>query len=114
MEAETIIPEQTDSLSSIEKTCENPKCQKLFYTSPNSKKKFCNIDCSARYFALNYYNKVKDKEEYKQKRKDKNRKWIESHRELFNSRMRVYSKNYYHRKKQQNTDAKQQENTTQS
>lgn len=89
-----------DEKSYITKVCGNPKCKKPFQTTSN-KRKFCTPECSARNFALNYYNKIKDEESHKQKRKEGNRKWISTHREEFNSRMRVYAKNYYHRKKDQ-------------
>ena len=111
-----ILPEDKSKLSAsvivMDKICENPRCQKPFQTTSH-KRKFCTPKCSARYFALNYYNKIKDDAGHKLKRKENNKRWIETHRDIFNARMRIYSKSYYHRQKDKKEETKTNDNNNQ-
>ena len=81
------------------KICKNPSC-----TNPiigrEAGSRYCSKGCQVRYNSLKRYNKIKDTEEYKAKRKKYFNKWRSENKEHFNMLMRKYSKEYQTRLRQ--------------
>lgn len=67
------------------------KCENEFEIKGN-RKKFCSEKCRQRYYSLKQYNKVKDTKEYKEKRREYFRKWLDNNREHFNDLVREHNK----------------------
>ena len=70
------------------------RCGKEFESrgSGKLKKKYCSKLCGSRQYAIDYYQKVKDTKEYKQKRKVYFRKWLDKNRKHFNDSVRDISR----------------------
>lgn len=80
----------------VEKYCNNPQCDKIIGLG---RKKYCSKLCRTRYSSLRRYNQLKDNEEFKIKRKEKNKKYYEANKEELKSKMRVYGMKYYFKKR---------------
>jgi hypothetical protein len=61
--------------------------------------KYCSELCRTRNSALRQYNKVKNDEEFKKKRNEKNRKYWEENKERLKPAMRDYGMKYFFKKR---------------
>lgn len=86
--------------------CKNPKCNKII---DNSRKKYyCSEICRTRHSSFRQYEKLKDNEEFKNKRNEKNRKYYKEHKEELKPRMRVYGIKYFHKKQNEKKKIEEQ------
>jgi hypothetical protein len=87
---------QNDKITTEIRYCINPKCNKIL---SSRRKKYCSEICRTRYSASLQYSKLKDNEEFKKKRNEKNKKYWEEHKEELKPKMRVYGMAYFYRKR---------------
>jgi len=62
-------------------------------------RKFCSPLCRTRYFALKRYYDIKATPEYKEKRRAYEKKWREDNKEKWNEKMKIASRKYREKKK---------------
>ncbi len=85
------------------------KCGKVILASRKNVK-YCSEMCRTRDSALRQYNKLKDDNEYKKKRDEKNKKYYEEHKDELQARMRVYGMKYYFKKRDEKKKLKDEQN----
>jgi len=102
------MEEQQLNQSQIEEEiryCTNPKCNKVL---DSRRLKYCSELCRARYNALLQYEKLRNNEEFKIKRKEKNKKYYEENKEELRNKMRVYGMQYYFKKRDEKKKIEEQ------
>jgi len=80
--------------------CKNPKCNKIFDTLRKGRK-YCSESCRARNNAVQQYEKLKNNEEFKKIRNEKNKKYYEINKEIIKPKMREYGMKYFFRKREE-------------
>lgn len=79
------------------------KCKNTFVIN-SEETRFCSKTCRLRYIALERYNRLKNNEEYKNKVKEKNKKYYQANKEKLKPIMREYGKAYYYKKREKKED----------
>lgn len=91
--------------------CQNPRCKQPILDSRQNVK-YCIEACGARHRSSLRYQKIKNDEEYKRKRGEKNKRYYEANKEELRTRMRIYGMEYYHKKQAEKLLEKYKNETT--
>jgi hypothetical protein len=87
--------------------CKNPRCNKIL-DSPK-RKKYCSEICRTRHSASLQYDKLRDNEEFKKKRAEKNKRYYETNKEELKAKMRIYGMAYFFRKRDEKKKLEEQQ-----
>jgi len=81
-----------------ESQCKNSKCNKIF-SSVRKGKKYCSEKCRQLHNAAQQYEKLRNSDEFKKMRNEKNKKYYEKNKETIKPKMREYGMKYFFRKR---------------
>jgi sensor histidine kinase regulating citrate/malate metabolism len=104
------MEELNQSQITEERHCRNPRCNKIL---DPKRKRYCSELCRTRHSASLQYSKLKDNEEFKKKRTEKNKKYYEANKEELKAKMRVYGMAYFFRKRDEKKKLEEQKAETQ-
>lgn len=94
-----------EDITITERHCMNPKCDKVI---GHGKKKYCSELCRSRDSAMRQYNKNRNDDGFKEKRKAKNKRYYEANKEDLKAKMRIYGMQYYFKKRDETKKIQEQ------